>query len=132
MPAREGGRDIALAQNPATGRYDFVFDESGNPAFTDTEEHTVLSLELERQGEYWKDKTRRRGSHLHLLKLDRQTTRAEIVALTAEPLAPAVADGRLRDVATSAERVVPGRYTFVIRWRARDGTDRTLRLSLGS
>jgi len=132
MREREGGRDIALVQNPATGRYDFVFDETGNPAFTDTEEHTVLSLELERQGEYWADTAGRRGSRLHTLKLDRPSTRADLVAMTAEALAPAVADGRLRDVQTAAERVGPGRYTFLIRWRARDGQDRGLRVFLGS
>lgn len=132
MPERKGGRDLALVQNPATGRYDFLFDDSGNPAFTDTEEHTVLSLELERQGEYWADTTGRRGSRLHRLKLDRKSTRAEIVAITAEALAPAVGDGRLHDVSTAAERVSPGRYYFIVRWRPRDGNDRTLRLSLGS
>ncbi len=115
------GRDIALARNPATGLFDFLFDETGNPAFTDSEEHTVLSLELERQGEYWTDKTGKRGSLLHTVQTDRASTRSELVALTAAPLGPAIADGRLRDVTSAAERKGPGKYVFVIRWRNREG-----------
>jgi len=132
MPTKDEGRDIALAANPATGRFDFRFDdETNNPAFVDTEEHTVLSLELERQGEYWADPTGLRGSLLHTVTTDRAGTRAELVSVTQAPLGPAVADGRLSNVTTDAERRGPGHYQFWIRWRNRQGHEAAVRLPIG-
>jgi phage gp46-like protein len=131
MPLPDHGRDVALGRNPSTGLFDFVFDETGNPAFTDSEEHTVLSLELERQGEYWADPTGKRGSLLHTVRHDRASTRSQLVALTAAPLEPAIADGRLRNVTTSAEKKGTGKYVFVVRWRNRKGEESATKLSIG-
>jgi phage gp46-like protein len=128
---KEGGRDIALEASPETGLFDFAFDETGNPAFTDSEEHTVLSLELERQGEYWADPTGRRGSLIHTVRTDRASTRSQLVALTAAPLEPAIADGRLRNVTTSAEKRGTGKYVFLARWRNREGRQAAARLPIG-
>ena len=131
MPVKDGGRDIALEANPATGIFDFSFDETGNPGFTDSEEHTVLSLELERQGEYWADPTGKRGSLLHTVRTDRTGTRSQLVAITAAPLDPAIADGRLRNVTTDAEKKGTGKYVFLVRWRNREGRQAAARLPIG-
>lgn len=120
MPLSDQGGDVALVANPETDRFDLDWD-GANPTFDDTEAHTVLSLILEFQGKWWADTTGKRGSRLHLLRNDTRSTLSELIARVNEALAPAVADGRLRELAVTAERDSPGRYGFHVRWRRRNG-----------
>jgi phage gp46-like protein len=127
----DGGRDIALDRNPATGLFDLAWDETGNPAFTDDESHTVLSLLLEKQRGYWADKTGRRGSLLHTVKHDRAATASQLTGYTTDALDSAVEDGRINEVQAQAERVASGRFALAILYRPRRGPPRTLRLPYG-
>lgn len=120
MPLSNEGSDVALVANPDTGLFDLDWD-GANPEFDDTAAHTVLSLVLEWQGRWWVDTSGKRGSRLNTLRNDTRTTQSELIARVNEALAPAVADGRLRQVVVTAERVEPGRYEFHIRWRTRAG-----------
>lgn len=120
MPLSDGGSDVALVRNPLNGRFDLDWDDA-NPAFSDSEEHTVLSLVLESQGKWWADQTGERGSRLYTLRNDTRTTRTELIAILQEALAPAVADGRIRDLVVTADRVAAGRYAFDLRWRTGSG-----------
>lgn len=91
----------------------------------------MLSLLLERQGEYWVDQTGKRGSLLHTLRDDLSTTRSRIVAYVNDALAPAIVDGRISKVIVSAKRLGSGRYAFDVHWRARSGRTGTVRLPIG-
>ncbi len=124
-----GGRDIDMVANPLTGRFDFVFDETNNPAFTDSDLHLVLSLLLEYRGKYWNDATGKRGSRLTLIKNDRSGTKADLEAAVREALAPAIADGRLRGLDTvTAVRNGPGRYDMLIFYRNAAGQQKNARV----
>jgi len=127
MPLSDDGGDVALVRNPASGRFDLDWD-GPNPVFDDTEAHTVLSLVLEWQGKWWADATGKRGSRLNQIRNDTRTTGSELHAALEEALAPAVADGRLRDLAVSTERVRPGRYGFQIAWKTADGRSASIRI----
>jgi len=127
MPLSDDGSDVALVRNPSNGRFDLDW-EGPNPVFDDTEAHTVLSLVLEWQGRWWADQTGKRGSRLDTLRNDTRTTQSELVARLEEALAPAVADGRVRDLAVSAERVRPGRYGFHIAWKTAGGRAASIRI----
>ena len=127
MPLTDDGGDVTLVRNPTTGRFDLDWD-GPNPEFDDTEAHTVLSLVLECQAQWWADATGKRGSRLHLLRNDTRTTGSEIVARVEEALAPAVADGRLAELAVTAERAAAGRYAFHIRWKTRTGRVASVRV----
>jgi phage gp46-like protein len=127
MPLSDEGRDVTLVRNPETGRFDLDWD-GPNPEFDDSEAHTVLSLVLEFQAQWWADQTGKRGSRLHLLRNDTRTTQSEIVARVQEALAPAVADGRLVDVTVTAERAAAGRYAFQIFWKTRSGRAASIRV----
>jgi phage gp46-like protein len=132
MPLKpDGGGDVALVRDPTTGLFDLMFDDTNNFAFDDTETHTVLSLLLERQGEYWADQTGKRGSLLHTLRNDLSTTRSQVIAYVNDALAPAVADGRISNVNVMADRLGSGRYAFTVYWRARSGKTGNVRLPLG-
>jgi phage gp46-like protein len=120
MPLADDPGDAALVANSETGLFDLDWD-GPNPVFDDTEAHTVLSLVLEFQAQWWADQTGKRGSRLHTLRNDTHTTQSELVARVNEALAPAVADGRLQQVSVTAERDSPGRYAFHIRWSTRAG-----------
>jgi phage gp46-like protein len=129
----DGGRDIALKRNPVTGRYDFRFDDTSNPAFTDSDEHLVLSLLMEYQAKYWADTTGKRGSRLHTVKNARSDTERELEAIVHEALDPAVADGRLRSVeSVTATTRASGRYDIEILYRNREGRESNLRIPWSS
>lgn len=126
MPLPDDGRDVALVRNPRNGRFDLDWD-GPNPVFDDTEAHTALSLVLEWHGQWWADTTGKRGSRLNTIRNDRRTTQSELVASLQEALAPAVADGRLRELVVTAERVAPGHYAFDIRWKTHTGRPASVR-----
>lgn len=127
MPLSDYRGDVSLVANPETGLFDLDWD-GPNPEFDDTEAHSVLSLVLEWQGKWWADATGRRGSRLNTLRNDTRTTQSELIARVNEALAPAVADGRLRELVVTAERQAPGRYAFHIRWRTRGGRSASVRV----
>jgi len=79
MPLPDGGGDVALVANPATGRFDLDWD-GPNPEFDDTEAHTVLLLVLDWQGKWWADATGERGSGRNPLGNDTRTTQYERIA----------------------------------------------------
>lgn len=126
MPLAEEGRDVALVRNPRNGRFDLDWEEP-NPVFDDSEQHTVLSLVLEWQGQWWADTTGKRGSRLNTIRNDRRTTQSELLASLQEALAPAVADGRLRELVVTAERIAAGHYAFEIRWKTPAGRPASIR-----
>jgi phage gp46-like protein len=120
MPLSDDGGDVALVRNPLNGRFDLDWDD-GNPVFDDSKMHTVLSLVLESQAKWWADQTGKRGSRLYTLRNDTRTTRSELIAILQEALAPAIADGRIRDLVVTADRVAAGRYAFDLGWKTRSG-----------
>lgn len=123
------GRDIRPFRNP-NGLYDFEWDDTGNPVFDNSAAHTVLSLQLERRGEYVFDRTGKRGSRLHTIKLDRGGTRDELEAANLEALQLAIDDGRITNVSTEARRVAPGFYYLDTRWHPTGGSPQTGRLPI--
>lgn len=131
---RDGGRDIALQRNPVTGRFDFAFDDTNNPGFTDSDEHLVLSLLAEYQGRYIFDRTGNRGSTLYQVRDSRSTTGQDLEAAVRKALAPAIADGRIRDLASVVvtRRNSGGRYDIDLRYKNRDGHETNLRVPWSS
>ena len=49
MPIRTSGTDVALVRNARTGKYDLKRADDGNPQLTDSQEHAVLSVLIERR-----------------------------------------------------------------------------------
>lgn len=122
MPlALDGGGDVVLVRNGATGRFDVQLDASGNPMFDDSETHTVLSLLLERQGGWWADPTGKRGSILHTIKLDRGSTINDLKSAVLDALKPAIDDGRIRNVTVDVQKRAAGNYKVLVGWLNRFG-----------
>lgn len=135
MPFTRAGRDLALTKlNPATGRFDFDWDDTNNPKFDDTEAHRVASLLLQRRqtpGEagYIFDASGRRGSRLHTLKDARRRTPSNAVTYALEALQTAVIDGAI--VAPDCKaRIKDGRlYLEPVQWKRPDGSQRSITLT---
>lgn len=126
------GAGLTLVRNVDTGRYDFTFDSTKNPAFGNTGEDLVLSLLLEFRGKYWGDETDgRRGSTLHEIKHDISGTLSQILQAIDLALQLAVSDGRLLSFARTCTRRAPGRYDVSISWKMPNGITGTTPLPLG-
>jgi hypothetical protein len=129
MPMPNGGRDIRLLRNPATGAFDtFDWDATGNPAFDDSDQHVVLSCVLERS--YWANP--RRQSTLQDIKEDVSGTQAAIQSAVEDSLKPALDDQLIRSTEVEVSRKGPGTYVPSVRYKSRAGRQETLRLPLGS
>ncbi|HJU24543.1 MAG TPA: phage GP46 family protein [Casimicrobiaceae bacterium] len=127
----DGGGDVSLVRNPATGRFDVALDISGNPQFTDTQEHTVLSLLMEKRGGYWADQTGNRGSRLYQIRQDTGRTPKQIEAEVLAALAPAIDDGRIQNVSVNAVRRAPGNFKVSVTYHNRDGHVQNVDLPYG-
>jgi hypothetical protein len=124
-----GGRDIRLLRNPASGAFDsFDWDSTDNPAFDDSDQHTVLSCLLERS--YWANP--RRASRLLDIKLDVTGTQAAIQSACEEALQPALDDRLIRSAEVEVQRRGPGSYSVAVRYRNRSGGQQTQRVAITS
>lgn len=70
MPIRTTGTDVALKRNARTGKYDILKAADGNPQLTESQEHAVLSVLIERRASPGRpgwilDETGTRGSLLY-------------------------------------------------------------------
>jgi phage gp46-like protein len=133
MPLTSGtGVDISITRSGTTGRWDILWDATGNPQFADDRSHLVLSLLLEYRGLWWADPTGRRGSTLYLVKQDVAGTTSQILQAVDLALAPALDDKRLSSVTRTCQRLSPGKYKLVINWVTPSGVKGTIPLSLSS
>lgn len=122
MPLKiDDGVDVALVRNNATGRFDVLLDASGNPVWTDSQEHTVMSLLLEFEGGYIFDQTGKRGSRLRRIVQDKASTAADLRAAILDALDPAIQDGRIRNVVPTVTKLGPGRYKCAVKYQNRSG-----------
>lgn len=131
MPlANDGGRDIALQRNSATGAFDtFLWDATGNPAFDDSDSHTVLSCLVEE--EYWANPLRK--SRLLKIKLDVTGTDTDLVSAAQDSLASTVKLGRIGAITkVTSFRRAPGNWLLTVNYKARSGHVQNLRLAIGS
>ena len=117
-----------MVRNPATGRLDFDFDETGNPAFSDTNTHRVLSLVIEHRPSpsspsqaaspgWWADETGERGSLLYTLKNLRRRTPSEAESMVRSALQKAVDEGKISDVDARSFLSPATRARIEISWR---------------
>jgi phage gp46-like protein len=124
-----GGRDIRLLRNPATGAFDqFDWDATGNPVFDDSDEHVVLSCVYETS--YWANP--QRGSKIPDVKLDRTGTDNELQAAGEGALKYPLDNGQIKSAEVSAQKLGAGRYSLIINYRNRDGHRQNTRLPIGS
>jgi phage gp46-like protein len=112
MPFRGPGADIALVRTP-NGKFDFDWDSTGNPRYTDDNVHRVMSLLIEHRafpgspameaspGWFW-DRVGDRGSLLYTVKNVRRSTPSELEAYATDALKKAVAEGWISDVQVKA------------------------------
>ena len=117
------GRDLAMARNPRTGKFDLQWDDTGNPSFDDRESHRVLSLLVERRGEWWADTRGNRGSRLHTVKEIRRTAPSTIESFAREALDKAIAEGAIRPVTNAtgsvrATKAGPTRIDLAVTYQA--------------
>lgn len=125
----DGGRDIRLLRNPATGAFDtFDWDDTGNPVFDDSDEHVVLSCVYE--SAYWANP--KRQSKIADVKLDRTGTREELEGATENALQPALDAGEIKSAEVEADKRSPGRYDLIINYRNRDGHRHNTRVPIRS
>lgn len=127
------GADVTLVRRPS-GKFDLVWDDDNELTFTDDESHAVLSLTLERRGEWAADPTRARGSFVYKLKQDVLATPSQAVAYIRDALKPLEESGRITlDPVTgvTAKRVRPGRIDPTINYQTPKAGAQTVRPSLG-
>lgn len=127
----ETGDDLQLKLNPTSGLWDFWWDDYGNPAFSDNESHTVLSLLLEYRGLWWADVTGQRGSNIYTIKNDKKSTSSDIKGAADEALALAVQTGTIQSFTTTVTREAPGRFTLAVSWTLPGGSPQDLLLAFG-
>lgn len=120
MPFTNPGRDLAIVTNPSNGRISWEWDETGNPRFTDTEEHAVFGLLAEFEGQWWADPTGKRGSKLYLVRNEFAQTATTIESYVRAALTPLEQAGRI--VIKSVKATKPNdRWWVDVRW-SRDGS----------
>lgn len=126
----DGGRDIALIRNPATGAFDaFNWDSTGNPTFDDSDSHTVLSCLVEE--EYWANPQRK--SRLLKIKTDVTGTDTDLVSAAGDALASTVKAGRIGAITKiTALKRAPGNWLLTVNYKARSGHIQNVRLAIGS
>lgn len=130
MPFTLPGADIAMVRNEGTKRFDFSFEnQTGNPAYDDTNEHRVLSLLVE-----WRDRwyaaRKGRGSLLYTVKNDRASTTSQLEAYARDALKKAVDDGWIQNVTAQATRLGLGRFVLRVSWANPAGKPGNTSLSL--
>lgn len=140
------GRDVALARQESTGKFDLVFSgtgpNKGNPTLDNTGAHAVLTTLLSRrrgtrpgsrsqEAGYYYDPQDRRGTLIWTITQDRAATTSQL-QVYAEDGGQQLLDLRMvTSFSAKATRVAPGRFQLVVLWRAIDGTTPSpLRLTL--
>src|SRR5690348_16681771 len=132
MP-NDGGRDLAPYRNPTTGKFDFQWDDTGNPTFDDSDSYTVLSDVLEHKEGYWADPSGQYGSTLYQIKLDKTSTRTDMISALDDCMKRPVSLRLIRAVvAVDVERRSPGKYALSLQYQNRDGHIQMTRLPIGS
>jgi len=104
MPFTGAGADLKPVRNVANGLFDWDWDTTGNPTFTDDGTHAVLSLIKERRGQWWADATGQRGSLLYTIKNIFSRTTSEVVAYINQALQPLLDSGYLATLSVTAKR----------------------------
>lgn len=129
---RRAGRDLAMTRvNPSTGRFDFDWTDRNDLKFDDTQTHRVVSLLLERRGQWWADTEGNRGSRLYTLRDLRRSTPSQAEAFAQEALARAVSDGWIRDPVVKARVPSPGRLLLdPVRWTLPGGRQVSTRIAM--
>lgn len=134
MPLTSTGTDVTLTYDASSGKYDITYDTSGtnvgNLAFDTTESHAVLSLILERKGEWFADTSGRRGSLVHTVTVDVRIAASKLQAYIEDALQPLVEARRIKAVAVTATRTTPGRYDVRVKYQTPDGAQQTVRTPL--
>lgn len=115
------GKDMAIACNPVNGRITFDWDATGNPRFTDSEEHAVFGLLAEFEGQWWADPTGKRGSKLYLLKEERGQTAKTIESYVQAALRTLEQQGRIVLKVVKAHKIGE-RWWAEVRW-SRPGSE---------
>jgi len=131
MPLSQSGSDVALQRNAGTGKYDLVTDATGNFAFDDTQEHRVLSLLVERRGQWYADLRGTRGSLLYTLRLSvSRRAPSDAEAYATDALKKAVDEGYIRGVQVAGRQDQPGRIRLAVNYTAPSGKVIPVRLAL--
>lgn len=121
MPFTSAGADIAMKRDPASGRFTFDWDATGNPYYADDNTHRVMSLVIERRPTpgfpgWWADSTGERGSVLYAIKNVRRSTPSEVEAAVLDAARKAVDEGWVTDVTAKAHLRPAHRANVEIRW----------------
>ncbi len=124
------GSDIALERDPASGRCNFAWDESGDVVFDGSEEHAVLSVLLEHLAAWWADTNGTHGSQLHTLKEMRRATPSQAEAYAREALQPLVDQRRIQQVTAQASRAPGGGLRLDVAWQTPGGSPERTRIAL--
>ncbi len=125
------GKDVAIVSDPATGKVDFTFDDTNNFAFDNMSEHAVASLLVEHRGEWWADTTGKRGSQIHTVRELRRSTPSALEAFADEALQRATDASIVQGIPEVHARMKRNGATIEVRYKAPDGTDRTLLQPIG-
>mgnify|MGYP001171497684 FL=1 len=134
---RQTGVDIELVKNDATGKFDAKVSTSGpnigNPAFSNTRSHAVLTTLMSRKrgqrpgdqvqgGGYYGDPQNRRGTLLWTVTQDRTITGSQLVAY-AEDGGRQLAEMRLISGFTArALKLGPAKWRIECAWTLPDGS----------
>ncbi|HZU84528.1 MAG TPA: hypothetical protein VE987_16475 [Polyangiaceae bacterium] len=138
MPFTRAGSDIAMRRNPATGKLDFDWDETGNPRYSDDNVHRVLSLLIEHRpapgpdggpGWIW-DRTGKRGSLLYTVKNVRRSTPSQLEAFGMDALQKAVDEGWIKNPTVKAFLQPATSARLEVSWQNVGGRPSTLRVPL--
>ena len=124
MPITTTGRDIALARNLGTGKYNFKWAADGNPTFTNSCEHPILARLYWHLAQWFADTNGMLGSRLYTIKHDLQATKSQLEEYSLAALAPMVTDGRLLAppaLSAVATRLAPGKYDLQIYYTTANG-----------
>ena len=134
-----------MRRNEATGKLDFDWDATGNPAYADDNAHRVLSLLIEHRPSpgspgYWADETGRRGSLIYTVKNVRLAGRSggpvatpsDLEAYVRDALGKAIDEGWIYDVVVKASLRPLTRAHLSVSWRNPGGRSELVRVALSS
>ncbi len=140
MPFTNPGSDIAMRRNPATGKLDFDWDETGNPRYSDDNVHRVLSLLVEHRpargpdggpGWIW-DTTGKRGSLLYTVKNVRRSTPSQLEAYALDALQKAVDEGWIAAPTAKAYLAPVTAARLEVTWQNPGGRPAAIRIPIAS
>ena len=125
------GDELQFTVNAQTGKLRIVW-ANGDPVYDDTMTETVMSLLVEGDGPFFKN--RRVGPGPLSVPIDRADSVSSIKARGEERLQLAVNDGRLPSVAVTVSRVANGqrgRFEIAVGYVTRTGQRNTLSVPIG-